>query len=91
MFIYLNWLLTRFNPQLHHLHVRTAMEIFMFAVKCKDEHHQDGHITMMPKAEEFLVNIYKLEPEKVTRDFEMYVLCNIKGQLLYSLEHVGEG
>jgi hypothetical protein len=80
-----------FNPQLHHLHVRTATEIFMFAVKGKDEHHQDGHIMMTPKAEEFLVNVYKLEPEKVARDFEMYVLCNIEGQLLYSLERVSVG
>jgi len=46
----------------------------MFSVKGKDEHYQDGHMTMTPKAKEFLVNILKLEPEKLTRDFEMYVL-----------------
>ena len=34
---------------------------------------------MTPKAEAFFSNILKLDPEKVSRDFELYTLKNAEG------------
>ena len=51
----------------------------MFSVKGKDEHYQDGTVIMTPKAEAFFTNILKLDPEKVSRDFELYTLKNAEG------------
>ena len=68
-----------FQYQLLHLNARTMAETFMFSVKGKDEHYQDGTVIMTPKAEAFFTNILKLDPEKVSRDFELYTLKNTEG------------
>jgi hypothetical protein len=57
----------------------------MFSVKGKDEHHQDGSVMMMPKAKSFVVNILKLDPDKVSREFEAYVLQNAKGMFVFHM------
>ncbi|KAF8492146.1 hypothetical protein JB92DRAFT_3128097 [Gautieria morchelliformis] len=74
--------LTSIEEELHHLNARTSTEVFMFTVKGKDEHHQDGTVIMTPKAESFLVNILKLDPDRVSREFEMYTLRSAEADLL---------
>ena len=66
--------------QLQHLNACTATESFLFCVKGKDEHYQDGVVFMTPKAEVFFTNILKLYPEKVSREFELYSLKNTEGE-----------
>jgi len=51
-------------------------------VKGKDKYHQGGSAFMTAKAESYLVNILKLNLDKVCREFDMYVLNNSKGQLV---------
>ena len=69
-----------FPCQLLHLNACTMAKSFMFSVKGKDEHYQDGTVIMTPKAEAFFSNILKLDPEKVSRDFELYTLKNTEGE-----------
>ncbi|KAF8518074.1 hypothetical protein JB92DRAFT_2904275 [Gautieria morchelliformis] len=78
------------EEELHHLNARTSTEVFMFTVKGKDEHHQDGTVIMTPKAESFLVNILKLDPDRVSREFEMYTLRSAEGVVLNHNERLGE-
>ena len=51
---------------------------------------------MTPKAEAFFINILKLDPEKVSRDFELYSLKNIEGEqqvlgFIYPLTWIDQG
>ena len=52
----------------------------MFAVKGSDEHHQLGTVMMTPKAEAYLVNVLKLDPDRVARESEMFTLQNSEGE-----------
>ncbi|KAF8524007.1 hypothetical protein JB92DRAFT_2882254, partial [Gautieria morchelliformis] len=82
--------LTGIEEELHHLNARTSTEVFMFTVKGKDEHHQDGTVIMMPTAESFLVNILKLDPDRVSREFKMYTLQSAEGVVLNHNKWLGE-
>jgi len=52
-------------------------------VKGKDKYHQDGSVLMTANAESYPMNILKLNLDKDCREFEMYVLDNTKGQLVF--------
>lgn len=50
----------------HHLNGCILEEVFMFIVKGKEEYHLDGQVMMTPMAKLFLINILKLDPDKVS-------------------------